>query len=341
MMDNNIVNSLNNKFLISCADDSTIFNDIKNVTIKEDGVLVYVTKDFFEPENKTNWIVTIKNHKTTDKLPFDNKMSYLELFLSIIEMEVNTFVDTLVSQVASNDIIGFCFEMCSPKIRNIKVYDNDALFLLSAYDNDMNEVDINNITLFGKITQLNNIQSDCTTYKQFLGQLVNIALKNISIEGLVVCQNDGTRYKIISPYFTVQIILKYMGWSYSTPQLMVPLILDNLENDIVHNVKQCIDGDTLFSFQMQEISKFYNGKINYEYNCVLAVVNDLMDKKIVSKEKYISYIEQTYPKINANWHEIFNEIFEELKNIKNKKSLPFNEVFKKHMIINLNKIFKQ
>lgn len=342
-----LINKLNEKTKILNSNDDAIFEDIQSVTIKEDGKTVYLIK-----LNASDWYILFKNHDHNDKLEFNNSMSYLELFFSITKCEINEFANNLLTQLNNYDISFFVLELCSPKIRNVKIYDNDELYLVSAYDIFLHEININTKLSIPNIKNLTLIEyKNPFTYNHFLDGVINLSLKDISIEGIVIStkQNDVIKkYKILNPYFIVQHTLKYYGWSCATPQMIVPLILNKKDHEVIYNVKKCIDGDKLFSFQIGEICEFYNNKIENEYNCVVIVINDLIEQKkklkgILSdsqmKNKYMCYIAMTYPSIYTIWKDFFEEIYVDLNEIKNKKSLPLNDAFKKHMLLNLNKIF--
>lgn len=343
---------------IPISPTNIIYPNIKTLTIKEDGATLYLIKI------NDNWNVYFKHSQQNDLLPFDNTMTFTELFFSIINCDINMFAEKLQIQLSNNNITYFVLEMCSPKIRNIKIYESDQLYLINAYDKFFNRIDIININS----TQLRPTNIKCLTflefkepftYQHFLDCLINLTSKDLSMEGIVIEYANSTdstnpinstihKCKILNPYYVIQHVLKYNGWSYATPQLIVPLILEKKDHDVIHNVKQCINGDNLFSFQIGEICEFYNTKIEHEYNCMVIAINDLIEQKknlkgqLSSKQlkdKYMCYIAMMYPSIYEKWKDFFEEIYDDLNNIRNKKCLPLNEAFKKYLLINLDKVF--
>jgi hypothetical protein len=121
--------------------------------------------------------------------------------------------------------------------------------------------------------------------------------------------------------------------------MIVPLILDDMDHEIISDVIKSVKNDPIFVHELNTRIEFYKGRIENEYNCIVITINDLISKDFESKDKYVDYLKEIYPNIYSIWDKFFLSIFKEIKFIKRKKSLSLNTAFKIHFLSNINKIF--
>lgn len=306
-----------------------IINNIKNVTIKEDGKLV---------------CLNIVNENVSIKTP--NPDLFKKLINSSSKELAKNLIESLSLQQYQN--LTFYFEMCSMENKSIRPYDEDVMYLIAVFAN-FDELDIddkvtlpNGLKHLTKITLTDDVTNQAINelnYENGIRNVLELADTDFTFEGIVVQTNDNKRFSIKNPYYRMQQQIKYKGWSECSPQLVVPLILDDIEHKITHNISRSIDGDNLFKFEVEQRIEFYSQKIENEYNCIVITVNDLIAQEFKDEDAYVKYLSKVYPNIFKVWKDFFVSIYKDLKYIKNKKNLPLNNAFKEHFIRNIDKIF--
>ena len=318
---------------------------VTRATIKEDGSLIFM----FKYQNK--WFLSTMHDFADNQLPF-SEMTYSELFLQIINQSLDEFAENLLNQFEEKEkdkIMTFCFEMCSVYNRVIRTYQIPTLFLLTIFGGASGSEEISigqHIILPPNVKHLQEVKLFCTSdlskslsLEEATDIVIKLTANDFTFEGVVLQTQNNLRVKVKNPYYLIQHTLKYRGWVKATPQMMVLLILDGMDKKIVQNVTKCLGNDPIFEFEMTERIHLYTERIEHEYNSITLVVNDLVRTDFESKSEYMQYLQENYPNVFSVWRSLFVEIFSEIKYIKRHKSLPLNNVFKKHLVKNLDKIF--
>lgn len=297
-------------------------------TIQEDGSTMVLTK--------CNDIWTLS---TNDKI-FDHT-KLICIFNDLIGTEINEFAYEMLlnfSDLEINTITKFSFEMCSQSNRIIKFYKTPVLYLFGVFAEDK-EISFEDVELPSNVKRYTKIISDGHLEdEEILDKILESTKSNLQFKGVVIKTQNDT--KIINhPYYTIKCTLKYGGWSKCTPEMIVPLILDDMDHEIISDVIKSVKNDHIFTHELNTRIEFYKGRIEHEYNCIVITINDLISKDFESKDKYADYLKEVYPNIYSTWDKFFLSIFKEIKFIKRKKSLPLNTAFKIHFLSNINKIF--
>lgn len=322
---------------------------VKRATIKEDGSLMFMFK------YKDSWHLSTMHDFADNMLPFGD-ITYADLFCQIINQPLNNFAENLISQFERPDkVMTFCFEMCSPFNRIIKLYSKPTLFLLAVFGND--DFQSHGSTEFiipPNIALPENVQLVQTvdvpqniTFQDATNKVIELSRDDITFEGVVLeCINpesptlEPVRVKVKNPFYLIQHTLKYRSWSKCTAQMMVPLILDKLDDIIINNVFSSLGGrDKVFEYEIKERVEYFTQRIAKEYETILMVINQLVTMEFMTKADYAITLQTNYPNICKVWGSLFFEIFEDIKNVKKKNFYLLNITFKKHMIHNIDKIF--
>jgi len=304
---------------------------IKNATIKEDGTLIFLFK------YNGKYMLSTMHNFADDKLPFLN-ITYTELFLQIINQPLGEFYEHLLSQFNnSSECMTFCFEMCSEYNRIIKTYNKPTLFLLAAFGsiNGSIEYDINvSINLPPNINHLQYINLPSSIkYIDICTKLDEYSKNEYTFEGIVLKTENG-RFKYKNPYYLSQHTLKYRGWNKFTPQLAIPLILDDMHNKIIHNVLRCclVHRDLLLiESELYKRVNVYKNFIDDEYNQIIRILTKINDtEKKLTKSEYMQLLKINYSDVFNVWRMFFSDIFDVIDN-KNE----VNNLFKKYLIGNV------
>lgn len=285
------------RFIPKYQDPKNIIN-VRRATIKEDGSLIFMFK------YETNWYLSTMHDFADNILPADGSvMTYSELFLKIINQPLNTFAESIITQFGDdkNKIITFCFELCSTHNRVIRTYIEPTLYLISAFGgaNGSTEFPINqNMVLplnVCHITELNFLQNSLLTFEQIQQKVIEMTLEDFTFEGFVLQTDTNERIKVKNPLYLTQHKLKYRGWSKCTPELIIPLILNNTCDKVIKNIKLCIDNDPIFCEEVDKRIEKYQEILNRDFDLLQLLINDGLSKKsIVEYIAYFKMLNQTY-----------------------------------------------
>lgn len=337
--------------------DSNMTIEVKRATVKEDGSLIFLFK-FNE-----SWMLSTMHDFATNKLPFGN-FTYEELFLQIIDQPLNMFAENLLKQFDDNkNIMTFCFEMCSTYNKIIRKYQNPCLYLISAFGGKNGNIEINipkSIQLANNIHKVTEVDfNNVITYQELTNKVKEFSKTDYSFEGLVVeiLTPDGKnqRIKVKNQYYLIQHTIVYRGWSNALPKILVPIIVDKLDENIYLNILDSLDeSDKLFS--SKEILKRINyckNIINLEYEKLKNIINQIMfsdDKHMIlnSKKNYVLYLSKHFLLDYKLWNSFFIDIYELIKKYDTNIGTDTNtdisilEIFNRHMTKQdqINKIFK-
>jgi len=289
---------------------------IKRATIKEDGSLMFL----FKFNNK--WHLSTM-HDFADNKFQSSGFTYENLFLQIINQPLNSFAENLINQFDEKDnILTFCFEMCSVYNRVIRKYDVPTLYLISAFggNDGSNEYSINsNIQLPANVNHISEMVVPYkATYLEILEIVKRISQNDISFEGLVLEVDNGDiveRVKVKNPYYLIQHRLKYRSWITCTPDIIIPLILSNKINDVLHNLFEAISTDHIAQHNITKRVEYYENKISKIYSTVKVVVTQLISMNISSKKEYRETAENLFPNIYNDWKSLLFAVYNSPENV--------------------------
>jgi len=271
--------------------------NVKRATIKEDGSLIFM----FKYENK--WHLSTMHDFADNILPFNSKMTYSDLFLQIINQPLDTFAESIINQFSESkdEIITFCFEMCSEYNRVIRDYIKPCLYLISAFGgtNGSKEFSINSRIILPlnvqHIKELDFLENSNLTFEQLQQKVIEMTKEDITFEGFVLQTDSGERVKVKNPLYLTQHKLKYRSWSKCTPDLIIPLILNNTCDKVISNVKMCLNGEPIFCEEVDKRIDKYKEILNADYDSLKFLIeNALLIKSISEFIAQIESLNKTY-----------------------------------------------
>lgn len=310
--------------------------DIKKITVKEDGSLMFVFKynDKFQLATMYDFADNI--------LPLSgSKKTYSELFFEIIgNVSLDKFALDIFNQFEKPDqILTLCFEMCSLENHVIRPYPIPKLYLLAVFGgkDGLEEFHIpddivmpQNVELVKELVFEKNVMK----ISEINDKLLNYCKDNMLFEGIVILTSDFGRIKLKNPYYKIHHKLKYYGFNKCTPELMVPLIFDNIDDIVIKNVVDALPHDKIFiENQLKKRRDNYKQKISENKIIFDELVNYVAKEKIIGAKELIDKL-TVY---NATKFKIWKSaLFNYVKH--NDKYNHENE-FKKTFLSNMHNIF--
>jgi hypothetical protein len=331
---------------------------IETVTVKEDGSLIFLFK------YNSVWHLSTMHNFADDLLPqrtdINDKQTYAQLFVQIIGMSLNDFGNKLESEYNTIDnVMTFCFEMCSLKNRVVKKYDPPTLILLGVFGNEHGATELPIVPNI--FTNIKNILSKKIIYeKEKENEGENISYNYLStmlqkycksdmmFEGFVIQTKHNQRYKIKNPYYIIHHNLKYRSWSHATPQLIVPLILENTSDLVIGNVLDSVGNNPNIELELKARHTFYKERLSSEFRTVLAFVNDLFfannNTSSISSESKVQYLNNAKAKntvLYKRWLPLLSEIytFKSTTQSLEKLEKTLYELYSSHIIKKIPKLF--
>lgn len=309
--------------------------NVKKVTVKEDGSMMMM----FKYDDK--WMLSTMYDFADGPLAFSEK-TYAELFMQIINQPLDDFANNLVDQFPnSNDIMTICFEMCSLENRVIKPYETPTLFLTSVYGStDGNtEFDIpSGIVLCPNVNVVDQVEFPQTlTVAEAYARVNEIAKSsqsNLMFEGVVVQTIDGKRIKIKNSYYYTHHYLKYKGWTKCSPEIMVPLIIKDLDEQIITNViESCPHDRELVGRELRKRRDYYKHIMNLELEKIKLAVSTVMtnsENNSMQVKNYAEALKQCDTNLFTLWSGLFFALF--------KNKFDYNE-YPKYFESNIKRVF--
>lgn len=286
-------------FPINLENNHTI--SVNRATIKEDGSLMYVFK------YQNNWHLSTLHNFAQANLP-NKSQTYADLFLEIINQPLNDFVNHLINQINDGDqIMTFCFEMCSIYNQVIKRYDTPTLFLLAIFGDSTGSTEYQlsaDLQLPPNVQLIRTIElPQITNRSEILSQIQILSQNDITFEGVVIQTSENERLKIKNPYYYIHHRLKYRGWITATPQLIIPLILNQTSDLIISNVIQAVNYDLITIRELNLRYNYYRHKIKVFHQQVNQILQSLPNQTEIMTFKRQHYqLFKLLTKINCNTH---------------------------------------
>ena len=303
------------RFIPRHEDDNTIIN-LKKATVKEDGSLMFVFKHGKSCVNTQprdprasgdNFCLSTMYDFATGPVAFSDK-TYTELFLEIIGLPLNDFANSIISQIDQGDqIMTMCFEMCSLENRVIKSYNTPTLFLTSVYGgpNGTTEFVLPDVLALPsnvKLIQQVEFPNQSITIAEAHAKVLELSKDDLMFEGIVLQTTDNRRIKIKNPLYNIHHNLKYKGWVKCTPEIMIPLIFDGLDDIVIANVVSASPHDQLFTeSELKKRKDYYCGVIIKERLAITEAVNHVKELDIVDIKNYISLLKEYDANLFAKW----------------------------------------
>lgn len=308
--------------------------NVKRVTIKEDGSLVFVFR------YKGKYHIATMYDFADNCLAFSDK-TYTELFLHIIDQPLEHFSQPVIAQIAvangceENDVVTLCFEMCSLENRVIKSYPTPKLFLTSVYGGADGNVEYSipsDLVLPDNVHVVQTMDfPPNTTLQDIQDKVIELSKDDIMFEGVVVQTTENKRIKIKNPYYFYHHKLKYKNFPVCTPELIVPLIFDGLDEKIISNVQDCLPHDKLFSSnEMRKRRDYYRTTIDDERTKIEKAVEYIKTLNISNIKVFIDEMKKYDSKLFRKWSALFFHLF--------KNSYSMDE-FPNYFISNIHNIF--
>jgi hypothetical protein len=319
------------RFIPKYQDPHNIIN-VTRATIKEDGSLIFMFK------YEDNWYLSTMHDFADNILPAHNSTTtYSELFLQIINQPLNVFAESILSQFTEEkeQIITLCFEMCSLHNRVIRTYTTPQLFLISAFGgtNGSTEFTIDSkISLppnVSHITELDYLKKTTFTFEELQQKVIDLTLEDFTFEGFVIQTDSGERIKVKNPLYLIQHKLKYRGWSTCTPELIIPLILNNSIEKVIHNVKLCVDNDWLFCEEVDKRIKKYTEILDRDFSALQLILDNGL--KQITKIEYITYIKS----VARSYFDLYKSLIMAIYNTK----IFTKDVYNKFVLRNISRLY--
>ncbi len=342
---NKVVSRGFDKFISGYDDQKKYLSRTINITrstIKEDGTLMFMFK------YNDKWMLSTMYDFADSNVQFSN-VTHEQLFNQIINQPLDEFAESLIKQFPKNaNVMTFCFEMCSPNDIIIKEYQVSTLFLLGLYGGPTgsNEIQIpfdlklpKNVKLLTEIHfDTKHIVTESFTLGIAMEKVMELAKNDFSFEGIIL-ETDTEKISVKNPYYLIQHNLKYKGWSHCTPQLLVPLILDKMHTRLLSNVSRALGNDPVFNYEVNERVNYCIDRIEREYETLITVIIQLSVIQFKSNVEYMQTLKNQFPTIFSVWSSLFIEICEDIKDIRKKNCERFNQIFRRHIVNNLDKLF--
>lgn len=316
---------------------STVVN-LKKATIKEDGSMMFLFK------YKNNFHLATMYDFALNTMAFSDQ-TYSSLFLQIINQPLNEFANKIINQFPEPEsTMTLSFEMCSVYNRVIKEYPTPTLFLTSVYGglNGLTEFDINsnielcpNVKVIHQFKFNNNIITIKDAYDQ-VNEYVKEHINNLTFEGIVLLTDNDKKIKIKNHYYDILHMLKYMGFLKCTPELMIPLIIDELDDIIIDVVVNSLPHDKNFiELELKKRRDNYLNIMNTEREKILNTVVFLKENNIDNPKDLIKIMNLHDKQLFDKWSGLFFKLvkFNFDDNIINSKN------FFKECLANIKKVF--
>lgn len=183
----------------------------------------------------------------------ETPLTYSDLFHQIIGQPLDSFADSLAGQMyhmkgndCSDDVKTFCFEMCSERNRVIRHYPKPSLYLIAAFGgiNGSAELKIpKELVLPVNVHHTTIIEfPPILTIAYVKSKIQEMSSSDCTFEGLVLQTSENNeRIKVKRNYYTLQHYFKYRGFTWATPELLIPLIFDKMDEKVIENVSKCIE----------------------------------------------------------------------------------------------------
>jgi hypothetical protein len=310
--------------------------DLHRATIKEDGSLIFLFK------YNDKWMLSTMHDFANHKLPFAD-FSYTDLFLQIIDQPLETFAEHLFNQFSADDhIITFCFEMCSIYNRVVRYYETPTLFLITAFGGHKGSTEITipqSIVLSENVKHITEIAfPHDTTYEMVQERIQELSAYECTFEGMVLQTRTGRRIKAKNPYYLLQHTLKYRGFVKATPDVMVPLIFDGMDDTVIMNVVDCLGGDPFVEQELRLRQGVCRQVIEKELFDIQAVLKALSDRD--TKIDYIPSIKDRVLELEGGphsavfrrWKSLFIRLFKDA-------SLDVDREYRQAFVANMKFIF--
>lgn len=288
---------------------------VRRATVKEDGSLIFM----FKMDKK--WHLSTMHNFADDKVSFSD-MTYEQLFLEIIDQDLDIFGDNLLQSCCNiseeyQQVKTFCFEMCSLQNRVIRKYNTPTLYLLAMFGGEYGSVEFTVPPIKFESVNVKHVTEIELPGKITMKQASDIVKKYSSehdtmlFEGFVLQTEDNRRIKVKNPWYLIHHKLKYRGWIKFDSEIAIPLILDHLDDIIISNVIESMGGNIHVQNELLKRAAFYKNKIREEYEKIKAFLNNISIHDI-SKRDYISKIQNNNP-----WKPLLISLYDNPKDLDN------------------------
>ncbi len=306
----NVVSRGFDRFIPRHEDMKTILN-IKKVTVKEDGSMMLL----FKYDGK--FMLSTMYDFADGPLAFSDK-TYTQLFLQIINQPLDDFANSIINQFPNSDnIMTLCFEMCLLENRVIKPYTTPTLFLTSVYggQDGNDEIEIpDNIQLCPNVNVVEQIKFPSTcTLEEAHNKVKQYCQNDLMFEGFVIQTTENQRIKVKNPYYYTHHYLKYKGWIRCGPEIMIPLIVDKLDEIIINNVVDSSPHDKEFiNDELKKRRDYYKLLMDTELDkiktAISMIVNVVMSGEVMDTTRYAKILKNHDNNLFVKWSGLFFEM---------------------------------
>ena len=124
--------------------------------------------------------------------------------------------------------------------------------------------------------------------------IAELSSTDCTFEGLVLqMEGSNARIKVKNPAYYLQHAFKYRGFSRATPETLVPLIFDKMDDVIISNVVSCMGGeDPLRAIELTSRRDKCALVMKQEYAAIQEALNCTSDFSAASMKEYIRLMEQ-------------------------------------------------
>jgi len=238
--------------------------DFTNFTTqsKEDGSLIVMyfyqghwrlnTRTFFLNNDDQNKVVMSGIHE----VPMSKVIG---TFLKALKCNAKTLDDL---DEFLNRTCTYCFEFCSSFNKIVRTYEEDTVFLLSITENktlkEANPLEVDRVSeLIGAKRPINH---KFKTLEDIIQAMKEVIKKDPSLEGFVIRDVNGTRWKIKSPSYFFLHHISYDKMRTPYPKDLVPLILQGEGTELFSILE--INGFIAELYEIQQQWKFCENRLN-------------------------------------------------------------------------------
>lgn len=284
---------------------------------KEDGSLMvmYYYKDRWMLNTRTFFLNTEARRKIIMSGIHENYADkVIEVFLKALHPDIKSLSD--MDKFLNRDHT-YCFEYCTQLNKIVRTYEQDTVFLLSITDNkslkEFPTEDIDKIA--GLIGASRPKDYELKSFDAITKAMKEVICKDPSLEGFVIKDVNGSRWKIKSPSYFFLHHISYDKMRTPYPKDLVPLILQGEGTELFSILE--VNGFTAELLEVQQQWKFCEERLKgaweqlkKEWEMVINIENSKEFEKAFSKlstplANYIRELYQTNRKTLADLEQLW------------------------------------